>query len=64
MGEGVIEDMRWPVAVEMGVLGIGRYARSEFRYASKLDEVAIENAVREMGRMEETNKRFLGMKDV
>lgn len=34
-------------------------ADSEFRYADKSDEVAIENAVREMGRMEEAKRRYL-----
>ena len=61
MGEGVIVELCQPVAVEMGVLGIGRYSGPEFRYADKSDEVAIENAVREMGRMEEAKKRFLGV---
>ena len=58
--EGVIVEMCQPVAVEMGVQGIGRRADSEFRYADMSDEVAIENAVREMRWMEETKKRFFG----
>jgi hypothetical protein len=44
----------------MVIQEINRYADSEFRYADKSDEVAIENAVREMGRMEEAKKRYLG----
>ncbi|NOD90582.1 MULTISPECIES: hypothetical protein [unclassified Ruegeria] len=31
----------------------------EFRHANKSDVVAIENAVREMGRMEEVKRRYL-----
>jgi hypothetical protein len=43
----------------MVVQEINRYADSEFRYADKSDEVAIENAVRDMGRMAEAKKRYL-----
>ncbi|NVO56802.1 hypothetical protein HW561_13495 [Rhodobacteraceae bacterium B1Z28] len=41
---------------------INRYADSEFRYADKSDEVAIENAVCEMGRMEEAKRWYLERK--
>jgi energy-coupling factor transporter ATP-binding protein EcfA2 len=58
--KAMIEDMRQPITVEMVVQEINRYADSEFRYADKSDEVAIESAVREMGRMEEAKKRYLG----
>lgn len=58
--KAMIEDMRQPITVEMVVQEINRYADSEFRYADKSDEVAIENAVRDMGRMEEAKKRYLG----
>ncbi|MGJ8546268.1 MAG: ATP-binding protein [Sulfitobacter sp.] len=58
--KAMIEDMRQPITVEMVIQEINRYADSEFRYADKSDEVAIENAVREMGRMEEAKKRYLG----
>ncbi|NNE52027.1 MAG: ATP-binding protein [Sulfitobacter sp.] len=58
--KGMIAEMRVPITVEMLVQEINRYADSEFRYADKSDEVAIENAVREMGRMEEAKKRYLG----
>ncbi|GLT08869.1 ATPase AAA [Sulfitobacter porphyrae] len=60
--KAMIEDMRQPITVEMVIQEINRYADSEFRYADKSDEVAIENAVREMGRMEEAKKRYLGGK--
>tara|TARA_B110000879_G_scaffold201566_1_gene276799 strand:- start:715 stop:894 length:180 start_codon:yes stop_codon:yes gene_type:complete len=56
----MIEDMRQPITVDMVVQEINRYADSEFRYADKLDEVVIENAVRDMGRSVEAKKRFLG----
>ena len=38
---------------------INRYADSEFRYADKSDEIAIENMVRDYGRQEEAKKRYL-----
>jgi len=57
--KAMIEDLRQPITVEMVTQEINRYADSEFRYADKSDEVAIENAVREMGRMEEAKRRYL-----
>ncbi len=36
----------------------------EFRIADKSDEFAIENAVREMGRMEEAKRRFIEGKNI
>nr|WP_319948578.1 ATP-binding protein [uncultured Shimia sp.] len=56
---GMISELRQPITVEMVVQEINRYADSEFRYADKSDEVAIENAVRDMGRMEEAKRRYL-----
>lgn len=50
------------ITVDMVIQEINRYADSEFRYADKSDEVAIENAVRDMERMEEAKKRYLGRK--
>jgi hypothetical protein len=58
--KAMIEDMRQPITVDMVVQEINRYADSEFRYADKSDEVAIENMVRDMGRNEEAKKRYLG----
>ena len=57
--KAMIEELRRPITVDMVIQEINRYADSEFRYADKSDEVAIENAVREMGRMEEAKKRYL-----
>ncbi len=57
--KAMIEDLRQPITVEMVIQEINRYADSEFRYADKSDEVAIENAVRDMGRMEEAKRRYL-----
>ncbi|MGI9367569.1 MAG: ATP-binding protein [Ruegeria sp.] len=57
--KAMIEELRQPITVEMVIQEINRYADSEFRYADKSDEVAIENAVREMGRMEEAKRRYL-----
>ncbi len=55
----MIEELRQPITVEMVIQEINRYADSEFRYADKSDEVAIENMVRDYGRQEEAKKRYL-----
>lgn len=55
----MIRALMTPITVEMVVQEINRYADSEFRYADKSDEVAIETAVREMRRMEEAKRRYL-----
>ena len=60
--KAMIEELRQPITIEMVIQEINRYADSEFRYADKSDEVAIENAVREMGRMEEAKRRYLESK--
>ncbi|MFA9231245.1 MAG: ATP-binding protein [Microgenomates group bacterium] len=54
----MIKGMTTPITVEMVIQEINRYADSEFRYADKSDEVAIEGMVRDMGRMEEARKRY------
>lgn len=58
----MITDMTQPITVEMVIQEINRYADSEFRYADKSDEVAIEKSVREMGLMEEARRRYAGGK--
>ncbi len=58
--KAMIEGMRQPITVEMVMQEVNRYADSEFRYADKSDEVAISDAVRDMQRMEEAKKRYLG----
>ncbi len=58
----MIADLRQPITVEMVIQEINRYADSEFRYADKSDEVAIDNAVRDMERMEEAKRRYLEAK--
>ncbi|SHJ47042.1 ATPase family associated with various cellular activities (AAA) [Shimia gijangensis] len=55
----MISALRVPITVEMVVQEINRYADSEFRYADKSDEVAIENMVRDYGRQEEAKRRYL-----
>ncbi|MBY5935428.1 ATP-binding protein [Tateyamaria omphalii] len=60
--KAMIEDLRVPITVDMVVQEINRYADSEFRYADKSDEVAIEAMVRDFGRQEEAKKRYLGEK--
>ncbi len=54
----MIRSMAQPITIDMVIQEINRYADSEFRYADKSDEVAIENAVREMGRMDQARKRY------
>ncbi len=56
---GMIREMTQPITPEMLIQEINRYADSEFRYADKSDEIAIENAVRDMERMEEAKRRYL-----
>jgi hypothetical protein len=55
----MIRDLRVPITVEMVIQEINRYADSEFRYADKSDEVAIEAMVRDFGRQEEAKRRYL-----
>jgi energy-coupling factor transporter ATP-binding protein EcfA2 len=55
----MIAELRRPITVEMVVQEINRYADSEFRYADKSDEVAIETMVRDFGRQEEAKRRYL-----
>lgn len=56
----MIKSLMTPITVDMVVQEINRYADSEFRYADKSDEVAIEGMVREYRRTEEAKKRYLG----
>ncbi|MBU2994369.1 ATP-binding protein [Octadecabacter sp. 1_MG-2023] len=58
----MINDMRQPITVEMVIQEINRYADSEFRYADKSDEVAIDNMVRDFERSEEAKRRYLESK--
>ena len=55
----MIRGLMTPITVDMVVQEINRYADSEFRYADKSDEVAIEGMVREFGRQEEAKRRYL-----
>jgi energy-coupling factor transporter ATP-binding protein EcfA2 len=57
--KAMIAELAQPITVDMVIQEINRYADSEFRYADKSDEVAIENAVREMQRMEEAKRRYM-----
>ncbi|WP_406645899.1 ATP-binding protein [Aliisedimentitalea scapharcae] len=56
----MISELRVPITVEMVIQEINRYADSEFRYADKSDEVAIESMVRDFGRQAEAKRRYLG----
>ena len=60
--KAMIEELRVPITIDMVIQEINRYADSEFRYADKSDEVAIDNAVRDMGRMDEAKRRYLASK--
>jgi hypothetical protein len=55
----MIRGLMTPITVEMVIQEINRYADSEFRYADKSDEVAIEGMVRDFGRQEEAKRRYL-----
>ncbi|MEO0675944.1 MAG: ATP-binding protein [Pseudomonadota bacterium] len=57
--KAMIEELRVPITTDMVIQEINRYADSEFRYADKSDEVAIENMVRDFGRQEEAKSRYL-----
>ena len=57
--KAMIAELRRPITTEMVIQEINRYADSEFRYADKSDEVAIEAMVRDMGRTEEAKRRYL-----
>lgn len=58
----MIAELSKPITVDMVIQEINRYADSEFRYADKSDEIAIENAVRDMRRMEEAKRRYVKVK--
>jgi energy-coupling factor transporter ATP-binding protein EcfA2 len=55
----MIRGLMTPITVEMVIQEINRYADSEFRYADKSDEVAIEAMVRDFGRTEEAKRRYV-----
>ena len=55
----MIRGLTTPITVEMVIQEVNRYADSEFRYADKSDEVAIEGMVRDFGRTEEAKRRYL-----
>ena len=55
----MIKALMQPMTVDMVIQEINRYADSEFRYADKSDEVAIEGLVRDFGRQEEAKRRYL-----
>ncbi|MCT2539280.1 AAA family ATPase [Sedimentimonas flavescens] len=55
----MIGALRRPITAEMVIQEINRYADSEFRYADKSDEAAIEAMVRDMKRAEEAKRRYL-----
>ncbi|MCB1330675.1 MAG: ATP-binding protein, partial [Maritimibacter sp.] len=61
--KGMIEKLRQPITVEMVIQEINRYADSEFRYADKSDEAAIERMVRDYGLTEEAKRRYLAGKE-
>jgi energy-coupling factor transporter ATP-binding protein EcfA2 len=58
----MIRGLMQPMTVEMVIQEVNRYADSEFRYADKSDEVAIQGMVRDFGRQEEARRRYLERK--
>ena len=61
--KAMISDLRQPITTDMVLQEINRYADSEFRYADKSDEVAIDQMVRDFARQEEAKKRYLEGKE-
>ena len=57
--KSMIEDLRVPITTDMVVQEINRYADSEFRYADKSDEVAIDAMVRDFSRQAAAKKQWL-----
>lgn len=57
--KAMIEELRKPITTDMVLQEINRYADSEFRYADKSDEAAIDAMVRDLGRSEEAKRRYL-----
>jgi len=55
----MLREMMQPISADMVLQEINRYADSEFRYADKTDEAAIEDALRDMRRMDEARRRFI-----
>jgi len=55
----MISELRRPITMDMLIQEVNRYADSEFRYADKSDEVAIEGMVRDYERQEEAKRRYL-----
>jgi energy-coupling factor transporter ATP-binding protein EcfA2 len=55
----MIRGLMTPITVDMVIQEVNRYADSEFRYADKSDEVAIEGMVRDFGRQEEAKRRWM-----
>src|SRR5690606_3485628 len=60
----MLRAMAKPITIDMVIQEVNRYADSEFRYADKSDEVAIEGAVREMQRLEEARRRYAALKGI
>ena len=60
--KNMVAELSVPITVDMVMQEINRYADSEFRYADKSDEIAIDNMVRDFGRQEAAKKRYLKSK--
>ncbi|WP_370213071.1 ATP-binding protein [Roseovarius sp.] len=60
--KAMIDELRQPITIDMVLQEINRYADSEFRYADKSDEAAIEAMIRDYGRTEEAKRRYLESK--
>ncbi|HAR52773.1 MAG TPA: AAA family ATPase, partial [Roseovarius nubinhibens] len=60
--KAMIDELRQPITIDMVLQEINRYADSEFRYADKSDEAAIEAMIRDYGRTEEAKRRYLERK--
>ena len=55
----MIRALMTPITTDMVIQEVNCYADSEFRYADKSDETAIQTMVRDFGRQEEAKRRYL-----
>lgn len=59
--KNMIAELAQPITTDMVLQEINRYADSEFRYGASSDEAAIDAQVRDMQRVAEAKRRYLGL---
>ena len=60
--KAMIEDLRGPFSMEMVMQEVNRYADSEFRYADKSDDAAVEKLLRDARLRERAAREMEEMK--